>query len=111
MPNIFDNLKDASAVGGALMGDLSNFDTLDVATGYLDLRGWGSFADIVDVKSGSRSASDPPVVRVLMGMVMPADSAAMISALQDTVQPPPYGSDVNDMAKARAAKEHLVACR
>lgn len=41
-------------------------------------------------------------------MVMPADSALMLSALQDVVQPPPYGSDMNDMGKALAAKEQLV---
>lgn len=108
MPNIFDNIQEDSAIGVALKSDLSNFDTLDVATGYLDLRGWASFADIVDAKLGSRTADDPAVVRVLIGMVMQADSAVMISALQDAVQPPPYGSDMNDMGKARAAKEHLV---
>ena len=48
------------------------------------------------------------MVRVLVGMVMPADSALMLSALQDAVQPPPYGSDINDMGKALAAKEQLV---
>ena len=32
----------------------------------------------------------------------------MLSALQDVVQPPPYGSDINDMGKALAAKEQLV---
>ena len=51
MPNIFDNLKTESSIGPALRGALTNFDSCDVATGYLDLRGWASFADIVEVKS------------------------------------------------------------
>ena len=108
MPDIFDNLKTESAIGPALKSALTAFDTCDVATGYLALRGWSSFADIVDAKSGARHDGDPAIVRVLVGMVMPADSAAMLSALQDVVQPPPYGSDINDMPKAQAAKESLV---
>jgi superfamily II DNA or RNA helicase len=108
MPEIFDNLKTDSAIGRALQTALSNFDTCDVATGYIDLRGWASFSDIVDRKGETRQPSDPAVVRVLVGMVMPADSALMLSALQDLVQPPPYGADINDMGKALAAKEQLV---
>lgn len=108
MPDIFDNLKTESAIGPALKSALSNFDTCDVATGYFDLRGWASFADIVDTKVDSLDPVDRSIVRVLVGMVMPADSALMLSALQDVVQPPPYGSDLNDMSKALAAKDQLV---
>lgn len=108
MPDIFDNLKTESAIGPALQSALTNFDTCDVATGYFDLRGWASFADIVDGKVENRQPSAPAIARVLVGMVMPADSALMLSALQDAVQPPPYGSDMNDMGKALAAKEQLV---
>lgn len=107
MPDIFDNLTPQSAIGPALKLALENFDSCDVATGYFDLRGWSSFADIVTAKAATDS-SGGPVVRILVGMVMPADSASMLSALQDTVQPPPYGSNVNDMAKALAAKDQLV---
>ena len=108
MPDIFDNLKTESSIGPALQKALANFDTCDVATGYFDLRGWASFADVVDGKVVGRQRSDPAVVRVLVGMVMPADSALMLAALQDTVQPPAYGSDLNDMGKALTAKEQLV---
>lgn len=108
MPDIFDNLKTESAIGPALQSALTNFDSADVATGYLDLRGWASFADIVDGKVDARQPDDPAIVRVLVGMVMPADSALMLSALQDVVQPPQYGSDINDMTKALGAKEQLV---
>lgn len=108
MPDIFDNLKTESAIGPALKSALTNFDTCDVATGYLDLRGWTSFADILEGKALSRGDGDPALVRVLVGMVMPADSALMLSALQDTVQRPAFGSDIPDMSKALLAKEQLV---
>lgn len=108
MPDIFDNLKTESSIGPALRTALANFDTCDVATGYFDLRGWASFADIVDSKVAGRQPTEPAVVRVLVGMVMPSDSALMLSALQDVVQPPPYGSDLIDVGKALAAKEQLV---
>ena len=108
MPDIFDNLKTESAIGPALQDALTNFDSCDVATGYLDLRGWASFADIVATKTEGRRDADPALVRVLVGMVMPADSLLMLSALQDAVQPPAYGADINDMTKALTAKEQLV---
>jgi hypothetical protein len=108
VPDIFDNLKAESSIGPALQTALANFDTCDVATGYFDLRGWASFASIVDGKVARTHPTDSAVVRVLVGMVMPADSALMLAALQDVVQPPPYGSDLNDMGKALTAKEQLV---
>jgi len=108
VPDLFDNLKTESSIGPALQTALANFDKCDVATGYFDLRGWASFADIVDSKVVGGQPTGPAVVRVLVGMVMPADSALMLSALQDVVQPPPYGSDLNDMGKALGAKEQLV---
>ncbi len=39
---------------------------------------------------------------------MPSDAASMLSVLQEQVQPPAYGSDVNSLEKAMAAKESLV---
>lgn len=108
MPDIFDNLQADSAIGPALITALTHFDSCDVATGYLDLRGWASFADIVDAKSVGRADGADSIVRILVGMVMPAESALMLASLQDQVQPPPYGSTVNDLGKALAAKDHLV---
>ena len=40
VPQIFDNLKAESSIGPALQNALTNFDSCDIATGYLDLRGW-----------------------------------------------------------------------
>ena len=48
MPNIFDNLTDETRLGPALQDSLHHFDTVDVATGYFDLRGWREFAGILD---------------------------------------------------------------
>ncbi|MFG1913006.1 helicase-related protein [Kribbella sp. NPDC048928] len=106
MPSIFDNITDESRLGLALQGDLSNFDSVDVATGYLDLRGWSGFADIIDSKL--QEAPEGPIARVLVGMVMPSEAAAMLSALQEQVQPAAYGADINSLEKALAAKEQLV---
>ncbi|MFI5734019.1 helicase-related protein [Kribbella sp. NPDC051587] len=106
MPSIFDNLTDESRLGPALRGDLSNFDSVDVATGYLDLRGWSGFADIVATKH--QGESNRPIARALIGMVMPSEAAAMLSGLQEQVQPAAYGADVNSLEKAMAAKELLV---
>lgn len=106
MPSIFDNITDESRLGPALQGDLTNFDSVDVATGYLDLRGWSGFADIVDAKP--RESRETPTARVLVGMVMPSEAAAMLSALQEQVQPAAYGADLNSLEKAMAAKDQLV---
>ena len=108
VPNIFDNITDESRLGPVLQEDLKNFDTVDVATGYLDLRGWAGFADIVDAHARRSDDTAANIARVLVGMVMPADAAAMLSALQDQVQPPAYGSDLPDAQRALAAKEQFV---
>lgn len=106
MPSIFDNITEPTRLGPALQSDLGNFDSVDVATGYLDLRGWAGFADIVDDKPHEPGAQ--PVARILVGMVMPSEAAAMLTALQEQVQPAAYGVDVNSVEKALAAKEQLV---
>lgn len=107
MPNIFDNLTDETRLGPALRDSLTDFDTLDVATGYIDLRGWSSLADVVD----SKASADParPVARVLVGMVAPADSQQLLDRLQEEVQPPAYGSDIHDRERAIARRDQLVA--
>lgn len=86
MPNIFDNLTDASRLGPALRDSLTDFDTVDVATGYIDLRGWSNLADVLDAKAVVEDGR--PTARVLVGMVAPADSQQLLDMLQDDVQPP-----------------------
>ena len=108
MPNIFDNITDESRLGLALRDSLQDFDTVDVATGYLDLRGWSNFADIIETKRTSGTGDGRPIARVLVGMVAPSDSEEILSSLQEDVQPPAYGSDIHDREKALARRGQLV---
>ncbi|HOB06423.1 MAG TPA: phospholipase D-like domain-containing protein, partial [Propionibacteriaceae bacterium] len=107
MPNIFDNLTDSTRLGPALRDSLDEFDSVDVATGYIDLRGWSNLADVLDEKSITEAGR--PTARVLVGMVAPADSQQLLDMLQDDVQPPEYGSDIHDLERAIARRDQLVA--
>jgi superfamily II DNA or RNA helicase len=107
VPNIFDNITDDTRLGLALRESLKDFDTVDVATGYLDLRGWSSFADLLDTKPASVPGGRP-AARILVGMVAPSDSEQLLDSLQDQVQPPTYGSDIHDREKALARRDQLV---
>lgn len=109
VPNIFDNITADTRLGLALRESLKDFDSVDVATGYLDLRGWSTFADIVETKRPAGSERPGPVARVLVGMVAPADSEQLLTSLQDELQPPPYGSDIHDREKALNRRNQLVA--
>jgi superfamily II DNA or RNA helicase len=107
VPNIFDNITDDTRLGPALRDSLRDFDTIDCATGYLDLRGWSSFADILDTKAAP-STGGRPTARVLVGMVAPSDSQQLLDLLQEQVQPPEYGSDIHDRERALARRDQLV---
>ncbi len=107
MPNIFDNITDGTRLGLALRESLRDFDTVDVATGYLDLRGWSAFADILDSKL-KPTPGERPAARVLVGMVAPSDSEQLLDLLQDQVQPPEYGADIHDRERALARRDQLV---
>ncbi|TXH20887.1 MAG: NgoFVII family restriction endonuclease [Mycobacterium sp.] len=106
MPNIFDNITDG--LRPALRESLKDFDAVDVATGYLDLRGWSSLADILDTKPIPAAGAERPTARVLVGMVAPSDSQQLLEALQRDVQPPAYGADIHDREKALSRRDQLV---
>ena len=108
MPNIFDNITDDTRLGLALRESLKDFDAVDVATGYIDLRGWSSFADILDTKDAPAAGARRPTARVLVGMVAPSDSQQILESLQEEVQPPSYGADIHDREKALARRDQLV---
>lgn len=108
MPNIFDNIADDTRLGLALRDSLNDFDTVDVATGYIDLRGWSNLADILDAKPAPASDARA-TARVLVGMVAPSDSQQLLDLLQDEVQPPEYGADIHDRGRALARRDQLVA--
>jgi superfamily II DNA or RNA helicase len=107
VPNIYDNITDETRLGLALRDSLSDFDAVDVATGYIDLRGWSSMADILDTKPAPDGAR--ATARVLVGMVAPSDSQQLLDSLQDQVQPPEYGADIHDRERALARRDQLVA--
>ncbi|QKW20286.1 NgoFVII family restriction endonuclease [Kitasatospora sp. NA04385] len=107
MPNIFDNITVDTRLGQALRESLKDFDTVDIATGYLDLRGWDSFADILNTKDRAVLGTRP-MARVLVGMVAPSDSEQLLDILQDQVQPPEYGADIHDRERALARRDQLV---
>lgn len=106
MPNIYDNLTQDTRLRAALREALEEYESFDVATGYFDLRGWSSLADLVDARADA--APGRPVARVLVGMVAPSDSEQILASLQNDVQPAPYGSDIHDAGKARARRDQLV---
>ena len=106
MPNLYDNITDNTRLGPALRYSLHDFDTVDIATGYIDLRGWSSLADILDTKA---VPTDRATARVLVGMVAPSDSQQLLDLLQDQVQPPEYGADIHDRERALARRDQLVA--
>ncbi|WP_234305903.1 helicase-related protein [Nocardiopsis alba] len=81
---------------------------MDVATGYIDLRGWSSMSDILDTKPTS-GTGNRPTARVLVGMVAPSDAEQLLNTLQDDVQPPEYGADIHDREQAIARRDQLVA--
>lgn len=106
MPNIYDNLASQTRLRPALREALQEYDTFDVATGYLDLRGWSGLADLVDAKSANGAPG--PVARILVGMVAPSDSQQILDSLQHEVQPVAYGAEIHDAGKARARRDQLV---
>lgn len=63
MTRIFDNIE--LRLGEHLQATLQDFDRMDVAVGYFNLRGWSEFDEIV----ASKDATGAPVARILIGMV------------------------------------------
>ena len=107
MPKIFDNLTPERQLGVALRDYFEgSYESLDVATGYLDLRGWGHLGDIIGGKPFAEG--DPPVARVLVGMVAPSDSQAILSSLQAELAEQGAGAAIHDNSKALDQKERLV---
>lgn len=79
---------------------------MDVATGYLDLRGWAHLGDIIEDKA--HESGSAPVARVLVGMVAPSDSQAILNSLQSEIAEDDPGASIHDSSKALEQKERLV---
>lgn len=107
MPTIFDNLALDSQLGVALRKHFdASYAAVDVATGYLDLRGWAHLGEVIEGKSFE--TGDAPVARVLVGMVAPADSQAILNSLQAELTEADAGENIHDNSKALEQKERLV---
>lgn len=107
MPEILDNLQPDSTLGGRLKLFFdADYEYVDAATGYLDLRGWAALGDVIDTKD---KPAHRPTARVLVGMVAPADGAALLAQLQSELAPEDPGAGIHDAAKARAQRDRLVA--
>lgn len=107
MPKILDN-TDGNTLGGSLLEAFPEHQRLDVATGYLDLRGWDTFTDIVDAKAADRVGQEP-VARILVGMVAPSDASAMLTTLQEQVGRPDPHADMHDFETADVRAAQLVS--
>lgn len=107
MPTIFDNLAAESQLGTALRQHFTDSYThVDVATGYLDLRGWSHLGDVIEDKIHEPGSA--PVARVLVGMVAPSDSQAILNSLQSELSDDGPGASIHDSSKALEQKERLV---
>jgi superfamily II DNA or RNA helicase len=102
---ILDNIK-GNELGKHLVATFEDgFERMDVAVGYFNLRGWGTFAPLVD----NRPAGDDPVARVLIGMATGTAHREALDGLQACVD----GRRVFDadgstaMARCGELVEHL----
>src|SRR5919205_1867552 len=107
MPTIFDN-SETSTLGDSLLRTFPEHKRIDVATGYFDLRGWGTFSDLVEAKQKPEGESCPPVARILVGMVAPSAAEAMLQDLQEQVQAPDPHAHIADFESARHRQAQLV---
>lgn len=107
VPTIFDNLRPESQLGAAIRQHFEgSYAAVDVATGYLDLRGWAHLGEVIEAKTFVDG--DAPVARVLVGMVAPSDSQAILNSLQAELGEPEAGAAIHDSRKAIEQKERLV---
>ena len=96
MSRIFDNID--QHLGDHLRAVITDYDRLDAAVGYFNLRGWQFFAPIVDSKEFKKGA---PVARVLVGMSGVEPESALSDFLQSTVN----GSVASDGIDGSVARE------
>ncbi|MBS9532389.1 NgoFVII family restriction endonuclease [Mycobacterium sp. M1] len=101
MTRIFDNIK--LDLGSHLEKTLQVSDTMDVAVGYFNLRGWAVFDPLVTDKAESWSEGDPPIVRILIGMVTAGVQQETLDALQAGLEGAPEPDADANAARDRKA--------
>ncbi|MFH5822297.1 helicase-related protein [Georgenia sp. AZ-5] len=87
MTRILDNIErspgnDERKLGAHLRTTLTQFDRMDVAVGYFNLRGWNVFDELVRAKALSNGQ---PVARILIGMVTGGPQQETLASLQAAV--------------------------
>lgn len=102
MTRIFDNID--VDLGPHLIETFATATRMDAAVGYFNLRGWMTFADAVDAKS----ASDKPVMRVLVGMTLADPDDQVLRALQSSLEGSEDDDDI-DGEVARARRQAALA--
>lgn len=83
---------------------MQQFERMDVAVGYFNLRGWSVFNDLVARRPTATGGQ--AVVRILIGMVAGGPQDEALENLQATVDDSPTQDADNSTARAR--KDHLL---
>lgn len=82
MPKIYDNAELKLSFG--LRKSFDEYQRIDIATGYIDLRGWRELATHIGEKPYTKGKE--PIARILVGMVARSDAAAMVHALNNQLR-------------------------
>jgi superfamily II DNA or RNA helicase len=99
MTRIFDNID--VDLGPHLIETFGSAERMDAAVGYLNLRGWATFADAVDAKS----VGAEPVMRVLVGMTLADPDDQVLRALQSDLE----GAEEDDGIDGEVARARRQA--
>ncbi|MBB2925551.1 helicase-related protein [Cellulomonas cellasea] len=93
MTRIYDNIT--RRLGDDLVTYLGQFERMDVAVGYFNLRGWSVFNDLVASKASE------PAARILIGMVTPTEQAQTLDELQASLDGRPAAEADSRLARQR----------
>ena len=98
MTRIFDNIKDE--LGEHLQKTLLEFDRMDAAVGYFNLRGWRIF----DQEVREKVRGTEPTARILIGMVFTGPQEETLAELQAAVDGKPLPEADAAIARERKAE-------
>lgn len=104
MSRVFDNIT--QRLGDRVQVSLSDAKRLDVAVGYFNLRGWGLFSELVDARA---VAAEPPVARILIGMVLGSDQRETIAEIEHALSNGAAGRGGVDNGLATSRAQAVVA--
>lgn len=101
MTRIFDNIE--TLLGPHLQSTLKDFETVDIAVGYFNVRGWHAFDEIVSRKPDRTG----PTIRILIGMLASTPDVEALNELQRSLD----GSELEeaDNAISQERRNALIA--